>query len=107
MTKGRLTDEMRDAILRIALEMAQKGQWRRRFRRGGICEGLITTEGKTSGVGYFFGVVYEAEVESDFGTTKIRFLVDTDFGPEDVDDSPWTERNIARDLERARTAMLN
>lgn len=105
MFAGRLTDQMKSRILRTALEMAVAEQASKSFRDDD-CEGQVTTDGEHASLGTFSGTVFEATVASGLGEATIRFIADTSFDPEIVDDidSGWMSPD---DLNRALTAHLN
>jgi len=105
MFRGRMTNGMRSKVLQVALEMAQKGRRSRRFKTK-ECEGRVTTRGQRALLGSFAGVVFEAVMESNLGKANVRFIVDTSFGPEVVEDERygWVSSD---DLRRAQSAHLN
>lgn len=86
-----LTDYVRDTLLRTALEMHRSGEHKKGFKNG-ACEGVVTTRMETSGIGFFFGIIFEAEIEAESTKKKavVRFIADTSYAPEDVVDGvPW------------------
>jgi hypothetical protein len=92
---------MKDAILRTALEMAKGGTRGKKFKTD-KCEGQVTTDYQAAGLGYFFGTVFEATVESNISNKKVevRLLVNTSYEPDDVDeDGPW--RTLSREALEA------
>jgi hypothetical protein len=81
MTVGRMTDEVREALLLAAHEMAKHSRSRKRFKNH-ICSGTVTTQGKYVTLGSWSGTEFSAIAESDLGAVRVRFLVDLSVEPQ-------------------------
>ena len=104
MTSGMpLTEEVRTALLLVGRDLLQAGDEMRIFRAAD-CEGGVSTEYKYAMLGTFGGVLLDAHVESDRGTTRVRFLLDPATVADIRGDGFWV--NSARP-EAIRNAACN
>lgn len=106
-----LTDRMRNVLLAAAIEMlrrqGEKGAERRRVKDDDI-EGLVTTRFRPACFGSLAGIEFFAEVETDLGKGKVKFITDPYlalFEIEDSEEGRWTD--VTNLLRQAEAAPLN
>ena len=80
-----------DTLVTTARDMLRCGAERRAVRAADI-EGVIETRFKTAVLGSLTGIVFRAEIETDEGKTRTRFIVDSaDISDEDFECLQWGE----------------
>ena len=106
-----LTDSTRNTLLLAAIEMlrrrGEKGAGRRRVKTDDI-EGLISTRFRPAFLGSISGIEFSADVETDLGKGKVRFLVDPGFcglDVEEVMDVRW--QDVTDRFRKATSAPYN
>jgi len=106
-----LTDGMRSALLMTAREMmlreGEKGAGKRRVKNDDI-EGLVRTHFLPAQLGSFSGIEFLAEVETDLGKGKVKFIADpriTMAKPDTIVGGQW--ENITDRMRRAANANMN
>jgi hypothetical protein len=97
-----LRDEVRTALALAALRMIKSGE-NHRAVKSEDCEGIIRTEFRESFFGSFSGVIFEADVESEKGHTKTRFLFDPETEEDEILAGTWIQSRP----ERANRAAYN
>ncbi len=102
LTGSALTDGARNSLLRAACEMFQKGRNEKKIKTESV-EGKVKTDGRYSGLGSVYGMMFYADIESENGRSKIDFIVRTQdlVFVEDLDkaieEGFWLERNQERE----------
>ena len=106
-----LNDRMRNVLLAAAIEMlrrqGEKGAGRRSVKDDDI-EGVVSTRFQFACLGSFAGIEFLAEVETDFGKGKVKFIADPRLAPfeaEDLERGQWSD--ITDLLRKAEAAPLN
>lgn len=89
MSKGMVTDGVRDVLFDTAQDMVQKKKSRYRISRESF-EGEVTTKGKTACIGSVSGIVFHALVETQERRVQLSFIVrESDVRAEDNDELFW------------------
>lgn len=106
-----LTDSTRNTLLLAAIEMlrrrGEKGVGRRRIKTDDI-EGLIVTRFRPASLGSISGIEFLAEVETDLGKGKVKFIVDPRYcglDPDEIMASKWED--VTERFNRAASAPYN
>ncbi|OGZ94965.1 MAG: hypothetical protein A2847_02205 [Candidatus Sungbacteria bacterium RIFCSPHIGHO2_01_FULL_50_25] len=106
-----LTNSMRNTLIFGAIELlryhGEKGNGRKRIKTDDI-EGFITTEFEPSYLGSITGIVFHADIDTELGRGKVRFLMDPRYAaldPEDILRRPWTD--VTENFQKASRAHLN
>ncbi|MBI4132305.1 MAG: hypothetical protein HY474_01600 [Candidatus Sungbacteria bacterium] len=102
-----LNDRMRNVLLAAATEMmrqqGEKGAGRRRVKDDDI-EGLLETQFRISCLGPLAGIEFRAEVETDLGKGKVKFIVDA-LLTDDLKRGQWVD--VTDHLRKAEAAVNN
>ena len=81
-----LNDEIRTLLLEKAIKMALDGEKKLKVKSY-YCEGIISTQWARKCIGSASGVEFYAEIETDRGSTKVSYIVQTkNFN---TDDGEW------------------
>ena len=93
------TDVVANVLLRTSREMLRRGAERCVIRADDV-EGVVETRFHTAVLGSLAGVVFQAEIETDAGKTKTRFIVDSaEISDEDferIEMGEWSEHPASR-----------
>ena len=81
-----LTDETRNWLFKTAQEMAHLKENKAKVKTFEF-EGFITTQWLRKGIGSTFGIEFLAEIDTERGSTKISYIVQTKHF--DTDDGEW------------------
>ena len=94
-----LDDMILGVLLRAARDMLRNGAERLAIRTDDA-EGIVETRVHTAVLGSLAGVVFQAEIETDAGKTKTRFIVDSaEISDEDferIEMGEWSEHPASR-----------
>lgn len=71
-----LTSDIRRFLLKASQEMFRKRKQRQDIKTDEF-EGWVETDFKHAALGWFSGIVFSAEIESDKGRTWTRYIVNT------------------------------
>lgn len=69
-----LTEDISNDLLVIATEMASKGSEKMKLEKEDY-EGLVTTSYERSSLGFFHGIRFKAEIESENGKSEVDFIL--------------------------------
>ena len=96
-----LTDDVRSALFRAACELYQKQQRETKLKTDDF-EGAVQTAGERSSLGGFYGILFNAEIETNLGKTTVRYIVsEADIENADPDHGLWIEfETLTEILER-------
>lgn len=91
---GIISDEVRAALKKAACELHLKKMTRMQMR-GGVCDGVIETDGETCFLGTRSGVLFRSQFDWQGGGCKVNFLLGTD----DLENGAEMLRRIAEENE--------
>ena len=100
MVSGMPFDDMvLDVFLRTARDMLRNGAEQRVIRTDDV-EGMVETRFRTGVLGSLVGIVFSADLETDDGKIKTRFIVDSSEVPDEVFErhtwGKWREHPASR-----------
>ena len=70
--------QLREEVVKIliyhALELEEKNQSYTEIKEAGYCQGVIKTDGRSICLGALSGQLFEADLETESGTIKVKFI---------------------------------
>ena len=90
-----LNDAISNILMFAGRKMIEAGKNRQKIKSP-VCEGVLRTEFGRALLGTLSGITFEAEIESDRGKTKVRFLLDPDLTRAELNEGFWVDTDFAQ-----------
>lgn len=95
-------DEIRSMLFHVSRNMLKTGKEKVKIKNDSL-EGLVTTDFEIGCLGCVAGVMFNAEIDTDKGSGKVRFITNTDSAEiDDWENACWMDAIIPNfDLQEA------